>query len=160
MAVLGRPGLVCNGQSYGQGYGFAVAWQHRIWQRSVESKAAPCHASRALIACSTIPRTHLSLPLSPCRASVPQVLGALFSLAKGRTCVVVAHRLSTAAQCDQIVVLEQASRGERGRRCIVHAGTTLLMHMLSLKLVVSLRGCLHVCAHDLILSVPVPESCA
>ncbi|KAL4855557.1 ABC transporter B family member 25 [Chlorella vulgaris] len=43
-----------------------------------------------------------------------EVLGALFSLAKGRTCVVVAHRLSTAAQCDQIVgrVVESGSHAE------------------------------------------------
>ena len=43
-----------------------------------------------------------------------EVLGALFSLAQGRTCVVVAHRLSTAAQCDRIVVLEQGRVAEEG----------------------------------------------
>eukprot|EP00887_Chlorella_sp_A99_P007179 scaffold2.g7179.t1 len=43
-----------------------------------------------------------------------EVLGALFSLAAGRTCVLVAHRLSTAAQCDQIVVLEQGRAVEAG----------------------------------------------
>ncbi|KAL4420535.1 hypothetical protein ABPG75_010191 [Micractinium tetrahymenae] len=43
-----------------------------------------------------------------------EVLGALFSVAKGRTSVLVAHRLSTAAQCDQIVVLEQGRVVEAG----------------------------------------------
>ena len=38
-----------------------------------------------------------------------QILAALQTLAHGRTAVFVAHRLSTAAQCDQIVVLEQVS---------------------------------------------------
>lgn len=39
------------------------------------------------------------------------ILASLLALAKGRTTVLVAHRLSTAAQCDKIAVLEQASFG-------------------------------------------------
>jgi hypothetical protein len=43
-----------------------------------------------------------------------QVLDALSDLSKGRTSVFVAHRLSTAAQCDQIVVLEEGGVVEAG----------------------------------------------
>ena len=43
-----------------------------------------------------------------------QVLEALSQLAAGRTSIFVAHRLSTAAQCDQIVVLEDGRVAEAG----------------------------------------------
>lgn len=43
-----------------------------------------------------------------------EVLEALSKLAAGRTSIFVAHRLSTAAQCDQIVVLEDGRVAEAG----------------------------------------------
>eukprot|EP00955_Chlamydomonas_euryale_P053030 355359-Chlamydomonas_euryale.AAC.3 len=52
-----------------------------------------------------------------CPAAHPahaQVLDALRELAVGRTTVMVAHRLSTAAQCDNIVVLEDGRVVEQG----------------------------------------------
>lgn len=47
-----------------------------------------------------------------------EVLGAFHQLARGRTSVFIAHRLSTAAQCDQIVVMEEGKVVEAG----THAG--------------------------------------
>eukprot|EP00890_Picochlorum_soloecismus_P000334 jgi/Picsp_1/1300/NSC_04781-R1_atp-binding cassette superfamily len=47
-------------------------------------------------------------------ATEKSVLQALFGLAEGRTCLVVAHRLSTASQCDKIVVLHEGQIYESG----------------------------------------------
>lgn len=43
-----------------------------------------------------------------------EILEALRALAQGRTCIFVAHRLSTAAQCNQIVVLDEGRVVEAG----------------------------------------------
>ncbi|PNH07563.1 ABC transporter B family member 25, partial [Tetrabaena socialis] len=43
-----------------------------------------------------------------------EILEALRALAQGRTSIFVAHRLSTAAQCDQIVVLDDGRVVESG----------------------------------------------
>lgn len=43
-----------------------------------------------------------------------EVLSTLTDLAAGRTAIFVAHRLSTAAQCDKIVVLDQGRVVEAG----------------------------------------------
>jgi ABC-type multidrug transport system fused ATPase/permease subunit len=43
-----------------------------------------------------------------------EILDSLSELAAGRTALFVAHRLSTAAQCDQIVVLEEGRAVESG----------------------------------------------
>lgn len=42
------------------------------------------------------------------------ILEAARTLAEGRTSIFVAHRLSTAAQCDQIVVLNKGRVAEAG----------------------------------------------
>lgn len=42
------------------------------------------------------------------------ILASLAELAAGRTALFVAHRLSTAAQCDNIVVLEAGHVAEQG----------------------------------------------
>jgi ABC-type transport system involved in Fe-S cluster assembly fused permease/ATPase subunit len=43
-----------------------------------------------------------------------EILASVAELAAGRTAIFVAHRLSTAAQCDNVVVLEQGRVVESG----------------------------------------------
>ena len=57
----------------------------------------------------------LDEPTSALDSSTEQsILEGLFGLAEGRTCIVVAHRLSTAARCDKIVVLDHGRVVESG----------------------------------------------
>ena len=42
------------------------------------------------------------------------IMDALRALARGRTAIFIAHRLSTAMQCDQIVVLQDGRAVEAG----------------------------------------------
>lgn len=57
---------------------------------------------------------NLSLYLSMHSHTENRVLEAMHDLAQGRTTVLVAHRLSTAAQCDRIVVLDDGRVAESG----------------------------------------------
>jgi ATP-binding cassette, subfamily B, bacterial MsbA len=44
-----------------------------------------------------------------------QVQGAIINIMKDRTCIVIAHRLSTVQHADEIIVLENGFILERGR---------------------------------------------
>jgi ATP-binding cassette subfamily B (MDR/TAP) protein 7 len=56
------------------------------------------------------------LDLTRCAVWLPQteILESLKKLAAGRTAIFIAHRLSTARQCDQVVVLERGRLVEQG----------------------------------------------
>lgn len=84
-----------------------------LFTAAVAAAAAAMHSCRAFLKAPRILLFDEATSALDAKTE-KEVLESLSKLAAGRTSIFVAHRLSTAAQCDQIVVLEQGQVVEAG----------------------------------------------